>query len=73
MKVNDSFIRQRDNPGALLNVDNEGYKNYRETRKKILENHSKMEQINKLNDEINNIKDDISDIKQLLLKVLESK
>jgi len=73
MKINDSFVRQGDNPGALLNVDNEGYKNYKETRRKVLENYSKMEQINKLTDDVNNLKNDISDIKQLLMKVLESK
>jgi len=72
MKINDTFIRQQDNPGALLNTDNEGLRSYREARKKILDNQQKISQINNIQDEVNSLKSELSDIKQLLIKVLES-
>lgn len=73
MRHNDGFIRQIDNPGALLNVDDDGLRNYREARSKILQNQRKMEQINTIEQEMESLKSEMSDIKQLLMKVLESK
>ena len=73
MKLNDVFVRQQDNPGALLNIDSEGLTNYRETRRKILESQSKLDQINNINKELDELKSEFSEIKQLLMKVLESK
>lgn len=72
MKLNDTFIRQQDNPGALLNTDSNGLKNYREARSRILHNQHKIEQINKIEQEMVTLKTELSDIKQLLMKVLES-
>jgi hypothetical protein len=72
MKLNDTFIRQQDNPGALLNNDIIGLKNYKEARSKILHNQHKIEQINKIEQEMNTLKTELNDIKHLLLKVLES-
>jgi len=73
MKLNDVFVRQQDNPGALLNIDSDGLNSYRETRRKILESQSKLDQINNINKEMNELKSEFNEIKQLLLKVLESK
>lgn len=73
MRHNDGFIRQSDNPGALLNVDNDGLKNYKEARSRILQTHYKIEQINNIEKEMDSLKSELSDIKQLLMKVLESK
>lgn len=72
MKINDTFIRQYDNPGALLNTDDEGLKGYREARRRILDNQHKIAQINNIQDDVNSLKTELSELKQLLIKVLES-
>lgn len=73
MRQSEGYIRQADNPGAIINVDDEGLKNYREARRKILQTHYKVEQINNMEQELESLKSELSDLKQLLKKVLESK
>lgn len=59
----DGFLRQPENPGAIINVDNNGLKAYKQRR-----------QVENTRDsEINNLKQEISELKDLLKQVLEKK
>jgi hypothetical protein len=53
----DSFIRQNDNPGAVLNTDSSGLAAYK--KRKNREN------------EINTLKEEVSEIKSLLTTILQ--
>ena len=57
MKTADGFIRQKDNPGASLNVDHQGLAAYKLRKQR--------------ESEINTLKDDVKEVKDLLNKLLE--
>lgn len=59
----DGFLRQRENPGAIINVDNNGLKAYKQRRQAE----------NARDSEINSLKQEISELKDLLKQVLEKK
>lgn len=59
----DGFLRQQENPGAIINVDNNGLKAYKQRRQAE----------NARDSEINSLKQEISELKDLLKQVLEKK
>ena len=59
------FVRQENNPGALVNVDNTGLTAYKRQRE-IMRNVGTHEE------RIKKIESSLDDIKNLLLKVLEN-
>lgn len=56
---NETFVRQKDNPGSVLNTDSRGLEAYK--KRKQREN------------EIDNLKNDVSEIKNMLHELLKSK
>jgi len=71
LKDADGFARTKDNPGALINVDNVSYEAYRKHREKIANNQTKIDQINTLEQSVNILNDEVSEIKNLLIQLLE--
>jgi hypothetical protein len=71
--VDDQFVVQRGNPGAIINKDLEALNAYREARIKRFKEQQASNEINTIKEEVNNLKSDISQIKDLLIKVLENK
>lgn len=59
------FVRQENNPGALVNIDNSGLTAYKRQRE-IMRNVGTHEE------RIKKIENSLDDIKNLLLKVLEN-
>lgn len=59
------FIRQRNNKGALLNVDYQGLYEYKAKKKVLNTIQSQEEKINKL-------ESSVEEIKQMLVKILEA-
>ena len=57
----EGFLRQKDNPGAVVNVDNSALQAYKLRRKAEM----------RKEDEINNIKQEVADIKNMLSLILE--
>lgn len=57
----EGFLRQDDNPGAVVNVDNSALQAYKLRRKTEM----------RKEDEINNIKQEVTDIKNMLSLILE--
>ena len=74
--LEDNFVFQRGNPGAVVNRDIDGLLAYKEARRKrLLEETNKpdINEINSIKEEVSSLKNDISQIKSLLEKVLENK
>jgi hypothetical protein len=71
--VDDQFVVQRGNPGAIINRDMNALIAYKEARMKFLKEQHAADEINNIKEEVNSIKSDISQIKDLLIKVLENK
>lgn len=59
------FVRQKDNPGALLNIDNVGLENYKNKRKM-------MTVIKEQDEKINKIESSLEEIKKMLVNILET-
>jgi hypothetical protein len=57
----DGFMRQENNPGAVINVDNSALAAYKK---------KKEAELRKVND-INNLREEITDIKSMLSQILE--
>ena len=74
-KISDDFVEQRNNKGALLNVNMEALKSYKELRDKNqstnLEKEQEKEQINNLNQQINMLSKDVDNIKEDLKTIVE--
>lgn len=64
MKKIDSFVRDQNNPGAVLNTDNRALDAYKKQK-------AKMKRDNETAAEINNLKTEVSDIKSMLHLILE--
>lgn len=64
MKQSDGFIRDKHNPGAVINTDNAALKSYKlqKAKQKKLDN-----QLN----EIENVKNEVKEMKQMLNLILE--
>lgn len=71
--VDDQFVVQRGNPGAIINRDMNGLLAYKEARMKRLKEQHAATEINNIKEDVSNLKSDISQIKELLIKVLENK
>ena len=56
-----NFERQKNNPGALLNTNNQGLKAYREARSNMLKGQQEFEKL----------KSDVSEIKKAIAAILE--
>lgn len=56
-----NFERQKNNPGALLNTNNQGLKAYREARSNMLKGQQEFEKL----------KSDVSEIKEAIAAILE--
>lgn len=56
-----NFERQKNNPGALINTNNQGLKAYREARSNMLKGQQEFEKL----------KTDVSEIKEVLAAILE--
>jgi hypothetical protein len=59
------FVRQKDNPGALLNIDNAGLENYKSKRKL-------MAVIKEQDEKINKLESSLEEIKKMLVNILET-
>ena len=59
----DGFVRQKDNPGAIINVDKNGLQAYKLRREAEKRKES----------DINTLKNEMSEIKNLLTQLLEKK
>lgn len=57
----DGFVRQKDNPGAIINVDKNGLEAYK----------LKREAEKRKEEDINNLREEMSDIKDMLRQLLE--
>ena len=55
------FMRMQDNPGAIINTDNEGLQAYKLAKKRAVDQKA----------EINNLKDEIKELKMLVTQLLE--
>jgi hypothetical protein len=73
LKEVDKFIGQKDNPGAIINIDTSGKDAYINARMARLENQKKLNEINTIKQDVDNLKSDISDIKLMLKEILERK
>lgn len=69
----DSFKKQSDNGGALINTDHNGLRAYKEQRERMRQLTSQIDEINTIKQEVNEIKTKMDSIESLLLKVLETK
>jgi hypothetical protein len=66
MQGNDGFIRSKNNPGAVLNVDNSGLEAYRRHR-------DMMKKVYTHEDRLISVEQTMNDVKSLLEKLLEQK
>lgn len=64
MKKTDFYVRDQNNPGAVLNTDNRALDAYKKQK-------AKMKRDNETTEEINNLKTEVSDIKSMLHLILE--
>ena len=71
LKDTDGFARLKDNPGALINVDNTSYEAYRKHRERVADNQTKIDQINTIGHNVNILSNEVYEIKNLLIKLLE--
>lgn len=64
MKKIDSYVRDPNNPGAVLNTDNGALLSYKRQK-------AKMKRDTETAEEINSLKTEVSDIKSMLNLILE--
>ena len=67
------YVTQKNNPGAVLNIDMNGLNVYKQARLKALNPQPENNEINIVKQELSEVKDQLQELKSLLVKVLESK
>lgn len=67
-----TYVIQKNNPGAYLNIDMKGLNLYKQNRNKILNKQDDGE-INNLKQQVTTLQSEIQELKALLIKALESK